>query len=554
MFATIYKNFPRANLVVPKDYIHVQASAYSKLLLIPIEGLKRSEILWLMEFVRQNQLEFEDFWEWNKAKCSSDERKQRYLEYWNTESEMPMIPAKEMDLVLSKYYPNLLDAISLDRVRSMFSIPPPTTTCIDTRKVREYRPDDFKQDIKHSCIVGAMGSGKTAAVAGCIKEHHRVLVLSPRLTLTANLQFRFKEITGFEFDSYTSYTFEEKQNGQLNVPQRLIMSVCSLHYLDPKQPFDVVVMDESETSLATFGTDLYIHRDRSRRFIEENFFHLVEIVRKAKKVYWLDALMKVTTTEFIALADPNASAEIVDIEVPRSSQFYIQHASFGSLIFTLKEKLKNGEKIHYITGNKAGKTGVETVAKIIADEMGWKVGEHILPYTGDRVEEKKALGDTNRVWGDPKVRLVISNSCVTVGVNFSQRQVFDAVFIHWNRVMSPHDVNQATRRCRDVKQSGIHLYLSREFMFPDRISHVNTNGAQWDSYRSIWNNLRTHLAIERAAQHTTSISTDAFKLFAEKSGIVFREDTTQKSFLTQSKHKILEEERNFEMKSKRIRV
>tara|TARA_R110002012_G_scaffold15943_2_gene62477 strand:- start:589 stop:4302 length:3714 start_codon:yes stop_codon:yes gene_type:complete len=82
--------------------------------------------------------------------------------------------------------------------------------------------------------------------------------------------------------------------------------------------------------------------------------------------------------------------------------------------------------------------------------------EEILVYHGDMSDkEKQKLQNVNDVWG--KAKVVITNSCISVGVNYEYDD-FDKVYLSYGDILNPRDVIQSSFRVRKTKEDIIEFY------------------------------------------------------------------------------------------------
>ncbi|KAI9100565.1 hypothetical protein DFS34DRAFT_592452 [Phlyctochytrium arcticum] len=103
----------------------------------------------------------------------------------------------------------------------------------------------------------------------------------------------------------------------------------------------------------------------------------------------------------------------------------------------------------------------------------WKRGEEILAYHSDTKSDKKKLENVDKIWGSSKVRVVVGNSCLAVGVNFNpskelialhQLREFDTVFGFLDQsCMTPRDFLQLIQRIRHPKNPDVHMFFMRGF-------------------------------------------------------------------------------------------
>lgn len=82
--------------------------------------------------------------------------------------------------------------------------------------------------------------------------------------------------------------------------------------------------------------------------------------------------------------------------------------------------------------------------------------EEILVYHGDMSDkEKQKLQKVNDVW--KKARVIITNSCISVGVNYEYDD-FDKVYLSYGDILNPRDVIQSSFRIRKTKEDIIEFY------------------------------------------------------------------------------------------------
>jgi hypothetical protein len=82
--------------------------------------------------------------------------------------------------------------------------------------------------------------------------------------------------------------------------------------------------------------------------------------------------------------------------------------------------------------------------------------EEILVYHGDMSDkQKQKLQKVNDVW--KKARVIITNSCISVGVNYEYDD-FDKVYLSYGDILNPRDVIQSSFRIRKTKEDIIEFY------------------------------------------------------------------------------------------------
>ncbi|KNE64542.1 hypothetical protein AMAG_19246 [Allomyces macrogynus ATCC 38327] len=127
--------------------------------------------------------------------------------------------------------------------------------------------------------------------------------------------------------------------------------------------------------------------------------------------------------------------------------------------------LSQGKKLYVFIPRKVDNKGiwsVQSFGEYLARQFDWTIGKQIKVYHGDRPQhELKELIDPDSVWASDEVRVVVANTKLTVGVNFSLRNVFDKVYARYEDWVAPRDFFQAIYRIRHPKDNEI-VYMSTQ--------------------------------------------------------------------------------------------
>ncbi|KAI9092848.1 hypothetical protein DFS34DRAFT_596416 [Phlyctochytrium arcticum] len=269
---------PQRTLSVPDNFDWLTATPLDKLAMIPCpkRGSKdtlQHDVMWrILVWCYRIGLTFEDFWAWARQR----------------EPEKYHVSPSFVDKLLIRFYPKIQESKVTQNLRQHFQLPeevilpginggfynwrdisPPKMSPSDKKDFgKQKRLDEMMPLLetrnplpkKYTILTGPMGSGKTEALINYLKiygKDKRVLWLTPRITLSANTQKRLEQV-GIYFVNYKTIDTKQKNEGYLDTQQYVICSIQSLHYLNA--PFDIVIADESERILSTFGGGATTHR------------------------------------------------------------------------------------------------------------------------------------------------------------------------------------------------------------------------------------------------------------------------------------------------------
>lgn len=170
--------------------------------------------------------------------------------------------------------------------------------------------DDRVKNKKYIFLESGMGTGKTESVAKYLKDHtnyttSRVGASSSRICFSNAVSDRWNLKSYAEFGQEKRFTEQKKNLASFN---RICISMESLDKLAIPGtrnilPFDVWILDESETLLGNFNSETMESKRR-------NYLTFINILKATKdKVFIMDAFMGSKTLEFFktsgVLNDPN---------------------------------------------------------------------------------------------------------------------------------------------------------------------------------------------------------------------------------------------------------
>lgn len=475
----------------------------------------------------QVKIPWESFWAWNLQKDASAERQERYKQFWD-QIDLTKYPVSEhlvrTYLVGYAYNNNVLKAEPTRRMIESYN------TQFNHKSPNQFlQASDHKVGADHKVIAihSGLGSAKSWStmqyMAEYIQEHPqaRILWVTCRIALTNDQRGRLEHMTGCQtWQYYLDLTRQEKESykdaGKQAIPpqspQYFVCSVSSLVYATGT--YDLVVLDESETVFATFGGEAKIHR----KFVDVHWNRLKKLVQNCTKVIVMDGFMTRLTLDVLngwRLPKP----WILGTEQPATQRHMEIADSVAYIIHMVKECLARGEKVFIATGPK-GKSSVDCIASVEnlvstfiktfdghVDQDSVR-GSHIIGYHGDTYAEKARLkGDVNELWGDPKVRVVIGNAALAVGVNFDppqadivsgRLQAFDRVVgLYDPGTIAMRDFFQLLFRVRHPKNKTFVVHIGK----PHGTGSIRNPGRQLPE-DTVWMQLQKNIDLEARASHS----------------------------------------------------
>ena len=322
---------------------------------------------------------------------------------------------------------------------------------------------------------GPMGAGKTFQIFELIKAnpsaYKRILIISPRKSFSKEKVAQFKKFA----DCVNMYDYQDKtvqmQSDWLVFDQLAIQveSLYHLHDISELNAYDLVIMDESESVIYQFASPTHPR-------VQESFEVLNKVIMFSTKVIFADAFITSRTVNYIEqikLLRPQArvsfenntymkpdklTANILGEvtrpkQLPMLRQKYIDH---------IVQKAAAGEKLCVVSGSFKLKAAV--VEALITSKILDK--SNILEYDStadDKLFED--LGNVEVTWADPKIRLVIYTTSITIGIDFSIKCIFDSICIYGTSACPiARDLIQAHHRVRNIKDTNIYIAINACYM------------------------------------------------------------------------------------------
>ncbi|KAI9150990.1 hypothetical protein H9P43_009605 [Blastocladiella emersonii ATCC 22665] len=452
---------------IDPNFFYYDATPLEILQNLPVspENAFHNNVTWLiMTWAMRKGVTFEQFWAWTSQQDNSAQRFAKYQQRWGEIASNCdyQVPDKFIKAIFYKRFWDAFKSKAMIKFEQSLQVP------ADVTVPNQFLSCNDITEAKFNVLATGMGSNKTGAVCDYIAKYPdaRVVWITPRITLAHNTEGRARE-QKLGFVNYRSI----KDKKTLGDHKRLIVSPCSLHYLT--EPYNIVVVDESETVLKMFQ-DAKLHTTTICNNLEANlkaFKTLCE--HKGSKGIFMDAFVTNLTMDVLRSFTVEHNIKTIlhgKIKVITNTLGKEFEPRKMSLITNDKDKEKSAEDImesNIIADLKANKklylflprpckkstkwsvqTFGEYLERVFAKET-WKIGKQIKLYHGDRPNhEDKELIDPDSVWGDDTVRIVIANLKITVGVNFSTKNKFDKVYARYESWVPARDFFQAIYRVR----------------------------------------------------------------------------------------------------------
>lgn len=488
---------PKMNLQKPEEVDLSKPAEILKILPVSTE-FNHTYTHYVARFCFYNGIPFTTFYSWIQNKKIGDDYHKKWLYHWDNLSKFPPVSMQQIKRIVYQYHPHLkVDKFFL-KFRQAFDF-----TGTEIKKIDRIEPDNFNTPEKFIVFNVGMGGGKTAQTIDYLKKNDSYLWIAPNIALAENTAKRI----GDEVSLYTDFTPKQKKEGIFKTVKKLIICQNSMHYV--KEKYKVVVIDEIETLLLKFQGE-FIDKNGYKLECWENF---LKVIRQADKVILLDAFTTTKTLNFIK----NFSNDILIYErpeevTPRKIIFVNQ---MQTQMLKILEDLQAGKKLFiFYPPKRANKSTISmaNLYEMIQEETGAKG----VFYNADVNEEiKKGLQNVNKSWKEEQV--VITNTCITCGVNYDQED-FDAIYLFIAKYSSPRDVIQVSYRPRTIKENKIYAC----FISAGVVSNSWHNDKAAMDCR-IYTKLYDDCLIEfKAPQKTT------FHYFCEKAGYAQENDEKDK--------------------------
>jgi hypothetical protein len=419
----------------------------------------------IARFCFTNNLTIEHFLSWIKQKRNG--LTQEFITKWEYHfkniHKYPLCSIETIKPILAYYYPDIKKDIHLRKFKALFDYDLPSA--FQYIKIDSLNQSHYNNNIKYTVLNLGMGSGKTAQTIDYLKMHHNFCWIGHRQSLHKNTYQRICE-ANIECVDYLSGSSKTKAT-LFNEANALSICINSLHYLNSRDyPFLTIVIDEIESLLDAFMGDFM--KDKKNK----NFEIFCNLIKNANKVILLDAFITNRTLNLIKAIDGKELAgELLYNEIPINKKIVFKTAQGNSAcgqgahggipcsedifneikqvsIDEICKSLENNKKVFIFYPYKKDMEQIAEVIKLRTNKKG-------LFYNADVDDAiKNTLNDVNTHWNE--VDFVITNTCITCGVNFDL-EGFDHVWIFLANFVKPREAIQVSARIRKLKTNTINV-------------------------------------------------------------------------------------------------
>jgi hypothetical protein len=223
--------------------------------------------------------------------------------------------------------------------------------------------------------------------------------------------------------------------------------------------YDVVVLDEVESYREIWADEKTHHPPKGRSNLVSNWKNFKRVCAGAKNVLLMDAFPLHSTCLFYSSFCGGPVCHTIGSEIPaarREVNEFVGSNHWNENVENWKvkiiEKLKAGGNVFiYYPWKQDAKNdswvGMEKFAKTLSHTCGIPECQYKVYHADCDDADKKGLGAVNDIWS--KLRFVVSNSTITVGVNFDHMNHFTDIFTWYSGLFSTRQVIQNIGRIRD---------------------------------------------------------------------------------------------------------
>lgn len=310
--------------------------------------------------------------------------------------------------------------------------------------------DSRVKNKKYIFLESGMGTGKTESVAQFLEDHtnftsSRVGASSARICFSNAVSDRWNLKSYAEFGQEKNFSEQKKNLASFN---RICISMESLEKLATPGtkniiPFDIWILDESETLLSGFNSETMDHRRR-------NFLTFINILKATKhKVFIMDAFMGSKTLNFFKssgiLTDPNDYVFIQNFQNKDQANWEIlTPPEWPHFLQWMHFDLMNKKKIALVCDSK--KQIVKIVNHLIDESK--KKGQTFewLMITGSSDDATKSTSIDCSSWS--AFDLIAYTPAITVGNSCSIP--FWKVYGNYHGIVNARTFLQMMSRLRDI--------------------------------------------------------------------------------------------------------
>lgn len=513
------------NEKLPIDFTNEQANDAKELLKItPTADISHAHRYKVALFCYFNGLTEEDYMNWFLKSNPSEIREAKVRHFYEVEipkSSSYAVSIRNFRKYLGLWYPELLEETHFtSRFLGSFVLD-------NLVQIKRIEPEHFKSNKKVIMFNIPMGGGKTTTTLQYLKDSNDSFIwLAPRQTLIANTSHRMKEEFNIE---HTCHLTVGKNKEPLTKANKLLICNQSLHYLEDKQMFDTVIIDEIETALNSWDDD-----ETHKGAMMNNFNRFCYVIQKAKKVLLLDAFITTKTIKFLNTLGIKTDEQIIynNSEIKQEKKL-VFNDTFDGLLNKIVNDVRNKKKLFifyaFKNGTENGHYNIRELDLKIKELIKQKDIEDctdinkakellkipnadykksLLYYAESK--EKNELGNINEKWANSDY--ILTTSSITVGVNYEGLDYDKIYLICSGTVNNPRDIIQCSMRIRKPIENNIELFFfdltTKDFKkYPEHFNKGN----------NIYKNLICDVYAEQQADFP-----DSFRKFCDMTGYSYK--------------------------------
>ena len=328
----------------------------------------------------------------------------------------------------------------------------PNKLIYDEPTMREYNAD-----AEVIAILSQMGVGKTQSLKNFYNKNYKdkkVVFVSFRRT--------FSNSVGRIFDDFKVYS-DITDEITLEKYNKLIIQVESLYKLHISEKPDLLILDEVESILSQFTSNLH-------KSLNTSFAVFSWLVKYSKKIIIMDANLTERTYNIIQNLRPIALDKIHlhwNTYKKASNNKYLVTNIHKDWLNQIILALKEDNKIVIATNNK---TEADSLYEMLSKLY---VNKKISIYTSNTPDSIKKLhfSNVNKYW---MVDILIYSPCVSAGISFTEKH-FDKIFMYMTD--SSCDVESCRQMCARVRNIESNLYYicfksGGESLLPTKVEDI----------------------------------------------------------------------------------
>ena len=436
----------------------------------------------IARFCFYNNLTLENFLTWYQQKSTDINKLNKWKSKWNELKNFPPMSCPAIMSILLKFYPEIRREKGYQKFINLFTLDNNNIVKVPKLSQAVFERNDDKFIILNT----GMGSGKTHQTIEYLKNYDSFIWLAPIEALAQNTMHRL-ESNDIDCKYYKDFKNSHDKMEHLSDYDKMIICINSLRYTK-KKIYKIVVVDEIETLLNKWFKNSTLEHNKL-----ELWTRFLDIINNADKVIFLDAFTSKLTIDFIKQFQNNSHSiyELMHEPVTRNVQ-EVENSSawFRNIIETLNENKKIFIFYPYLRRHRNYPSMQEF--KIKLEEKTNKKGICYNSQVDDEILQ--GLKDVNTSWSDINCDFVITNTKITVGINYDIKD-FHQVFLSVAGFNVARDITQVSYRCRNLIDNIIKVCFIENY----NTNHTNLNDHDLVNYCPIYKSIVDNILIERQA-------------------------------------------------------